>query len=46
MTYLLALFALLMLLDGWTTYHVLKAGGRELNKPLAWLMIVNKQRNT
>ncbi len=33
-----ALLVLLQLLDIYTTHRILECGGRELNKPLAWLM--------
>ncbi len=33
-----ALLILLQLLDIYTTQRILSRGGRELNKPLAWLM--------
>lgn len=35
---LLALFLAECALDGWTTYRVLKAGGREVIPWLAWLI--------
>lgn len=35
---LAGLLVLLQLLDIYTTHRILAAGGRELNKPLAWLM--------
>ena len=38
MNALLAYFALLNIADGWTTYQVLRFGGRELNPVLAKLM--------
>lgn len=41
MTPILALAVLLsalQLFDGWTTYHVIKLGGRELNPAVRWLM--------
>lgn len=34
----LLLLAVLFAADAWSTYYILKRGGRELNKPLAWLM--------
>ena len=37
-TELLILFAALQLLDIYTTLRVLRAGGRELNPVMAWLM--------
>lgn len=40
MTALIILFAVLNALDGYSTWHILRFGGRELNKPLAWLMEV------
>lgn len=38
MTALFALYVLLALLDGWTTWKILGAGGRELNPLLRYLI--------
>ena len=38
MNYLVTLFLLELALDGWSTFHVLKAGGREVIPYLAWLI--------
>ena len=38
MTTLIALFIFLLVCDGWSTFHVLKAGGREVIPWLAWLI--------
>lgn len=35
---LLVALAVLQVLDGWTTRHILSHGGRELNTLMAWLM--------
>lgn len=37
MVYLLTLFVLLQAGDALTTYKILTNGGKELNKPLAWV---------
>lgn len=37
MTALYVLFALLVAADGWTTWRIMKGGGKELNPVMRWL---------